>query len=549
MFIKYLDFLSPPTTFYYNGSLSHSSIISGIISIISISITIILAVYSSIRLIKREDPNAFYFNTYVQDAGIFPLNASSLFHFIAIADLSNGYMINGFDFSNFRIVGYETFLETYFDNNNLSAYDHWLYGFCDNESDTKGISYLTNYSFFEKSACIRYYFNFADQKYYSTKDEKFRWPRIAHGTLNDNLKLYSIIIEKCHEETLNLILGEEHHCKNDSEINKLFNSVRIVNFYFINNYINILQYEKPNTKFFYRIETGIYQNQYSINHLNFNPSKIKTHKGLILDNIVEEDSYIFDRNDEFVKDNFGKEIYVGYSFWLKNSLNFYERSYKKVQDILSFIGGIKQIITILAFYINKFYYNYIVLFDTEKLLTSSIHEEKKIHNKKKFKYGKIKNIKKEELKNIKKEEIKEKKHHKSFDRNKNTGNINIKSNKGKNEENPSKIGSNNFLTNYESKDGKINFKMKKNEHNKDSENLIEDTINKNNIFCSYISFKFLCKKSSGFFYTYNKFRERIISEEHLIRNHLNIYNLIKITYKKRNFRRNSYQLNNLVKLA
>ena len=38
------------------------------------------------------------------------------------------------------------------------------------------------------------------------------------------------------------------------------------------------------------------------------------------------------------------------------------------------------------------------------------------------------------------------------------------------------------------------------------------------------------------------------SEEHLIKNHLNVYNLLRINEKKRNFRRNSYQLKDLTKL-
>ena len=40
MFLKKLDFLSPNITFYNKGNLSHSSIVSGILSIISIIIII-----------------------------------------------------------------------------------------------------------------------------------------------------------------------------------------------------------------------------------------------------------------------------------------------------------------------------------------------------------------------------------------------------------------------------------------------------------------------------------------------------------------------------
>ena len=451
MLIKYLDYISPPITFYYHGSLSHTSIISGFISIISLAIIIILWIYFLLGLIQRKDPNAFYFNSFVEDAGIYPLNASSLFHFITIATISNGLLNNGIDFTNFRIVGYETFFETYFNDKNLNNYDHWLYGKCNNDSDTQGIGYLINYEFFEKSACIKKYFIFADQKYYDTGDEKFRWPKIAHGTYNEKLKLYSIFIEKCQEDTINLILGDGHHCKSDLEIDESFKKVRIANFYFINNYINVLDYENPNTKFFYKIETGIYQNQYTINHLNFNPSKIKTHNGLILDNIKEEESYLYDRNDALIEDNNGNNVYIGYCLWLKNTMNYYERTYKRIQDIISSIGGINQVITMIAIYINSLFNHYIVLTDTEKLLHFSIHEEKKIQ-KNNIKYDKSKNV-------IKEKEIEKEKQRKNSGISMNNEKSNIKIKNHSIEVDKSKT-SNKYLNKIEKSNSFINKENK-----------------------------------------------------------------------------------------
>ena len=55
MFIKKFDYLSPTVTFYYNGSLSHSSLLSGIFSIISIAIIIVFAVFFFLDMIERKD--------------------------------------------------------------------------------------------------------------------------------------------------------------------------------------------------------------------------------------------------------------------------------------------------------------------------------------------------------------------------------------------------------------------------------------------------------------------------------------------------------------
>ena len=196
MFIKRLDYLSPPITFYHQGLLFHSSYVSGIISIISIILIIILAGYFSYELIEKKNPRSTSYYTFIEDSGIFPLNASSLFHFLTVASKGNNFNRDGVDFSLFRIIGLEDYFEIYLNDNNLSHYNHWLYGKCNSNIDAEGLDNLVQYDFFERSACIRKYFNKEEQKYYNIGDPKFRWPIIAHGTYNKNAKFYKIIVEK-----------------------------------------------------------------------------------------------------------------------------------------------------------------------------------------------------------------------------------------------------------------------------------------------------------------------------------------------------------------
>jgi hypothetical protein len=152
--------------------------------------------------------------------------------------------------------------------------------------------------------------------------------------------------------------------------------------YFIDKYIDISNYKEPNRKFIYRIENTFSKEIYSVNNLNFNPSMIKTHNGIIFDNIEEELSYSFDRNDVLTYSTDTSNVYLVYYFWLKNRLLIYERIYKRIQDIISNIGGIFEIVTFLSSFVNCFYHNYIILYDTKTLLFSSIEEcEKKIQKK------------------------------------------------------------------------------------------------------------------------------------------------------------------------
>ena len=100
---------------------------------------------------------------------------------------------------------------------------------------------------------------------------------------------------------------------------------------------------------------------------------------------------MFDRNDAYIDSNGGKDIYIAYNFFLKNIMEYYERTYKRIQEVISSIGGINQAITIIAIYLNYLYNSYIVLSDTEILLHSSIFTEKYIHKKISNEYKDLKN--------------------------------------------------------------------------------------------------------------------------------------------------------------
>ena len=550
MFIKYFDYLSPRVTFYYKGYLSHSSILSGVLSIIAITFIIILAVYYSLNIINRQQPNTFYFHSFIEDAGLFQFNTSSLFHFINVVYNYKGIIENqGIDFSVFNIIGANMYVNSYINlekNDGKLNFDHWLYGYCNKDNNTYELDDLINFDFFEKCACIKKYFNHTEKKYYEIGDTNFVWPEIAYGTFNDHNKLYGIFIQRCNNYLINEILGDGNQCKNETEFKNYFNErgSKVMNLYFINNYINVVNYSNPNNKFFYKIENPINKDQYSTNDININPALVKSHDGYIFDHVKEDISYMFDRNDVYIKNNEGKNIYLSYCFFLKNIMEYYERIYKRLQDVISSIGGISQTISIIAFYLNILYNKFIVLSDTEILLHSSIHNEKTIHKKKTIEYNKLKH----KMKDIeKKNDLSDKKN--NSERNKiidekqnyNTKNVNDISKSNNNIINIEKNFNNTFDLNL------TNFKKDNTNNNNNKGDTIEHKGKLN--FCNYIFYKITCKKKNYYFKVYENFRIKIISEEHLIRNHLNIYNLLKVTENKRHIRRNSYQLKDLIKLV
>ena len=312
--------------------------------------------------------------------------------------------------------------------------------------------------------------------------------------------------------------------------------------YFINNYINIINYENPKKQFLYVVEGMVNKNEYTTNHLNFDPVQIKTHNGLIFDSIEEESLHIFERNDVFTAAKEGNDIFTAYVFWLKNIMNYHERDYKRIQDAFSSIGGIYQFITIVAIYINSLYNNYIVLSDTEALLKSSIHTERTISIKNEIERKRTR----EKLRELKIEKINNKiSENKNYPiekpKNKNTKSSRIENSLSKSNNNICITSTDNINVNQNHIDRKKIKNLNK------FNNIAEREKEKN--FCGFLFFKFSFEKKENIFKVFNEFRIKMISEEHLIKNHLNIYNLLRVTEKKRFLRRNSYQLNDVINLV
>jgi len=154
MIFKKIDFISPEITLFYKGSLSHSSIISGIISFTSCAIIVFLSFFCFMGVFDREkdSPTIAYNNQFIEDAGIFTLNSSSLFHFISFVEDVNQPSYEDFDFTSFNLVGFENYGKNMENGGDLAKYNHWLYGFCSKENDIKGIENLVTQHFFTKSA-------------------------------------------------------------------------------------------------------------------------------------------------------------------------------------------------------------------------------------------------------------------------------------------------------------------------------------------------------------------------------------------------------------
>ena len=580
MFIKKFDFLSPPITLYFKGQNAHSSIFSGILSIIAYSFIISFSIIYALDFINRENPTTYFFNRYIEDVGSFPINASSIFSFVQMMN-SSTLLPKDTDFDSIRIIGLDSItINNYILDNNLEHYNHWLYGNCNNKSDTEEIGYLVTQDKFEQSACIRKYYDMNTKRYYEVGDQNFVWPIIHHGMSHPDSNMYGIIMEKCRNDTLRALSGARE-CKTPEYIDEYIYS-SYVRCMLVDNYADVLNYKEPLKKYLYAVTNGVFQGNFITNHLNFAPALIKTNNGILFDHIKEESSYFFSFNEKitylqdlFLRDSIGNPIIdengnqvkkhtgiiIAFCFWMQNKLQFYQRNYKKFQDVLGDIGGLSNIALTISTIINLLFTDFKILLDIEELLLYSesknyrysyykrkptifrkaneimfapkrifYHSDgnSKIDNQNQQKSSNILRFKNEDVENINNKEVQNERNS-FYSNNVNYyNNINSLNNK-KYKRNDIKIEKNGIKRKIIR--GKDNYII----YIKDKQNeILNKTKEKRNFnWFSYIKYMVSCGKNNPKISFYEDFRTKLISEENIIQNYIDIYNLLDINKIKK----------------
>ena len=363
MFFKNCDFISSNITLYFKGNQRHASIFSGILTIISYLSIFSFMIYYIKDFVNKKNPTIYYYNRYVEDTGPYPLNSSSIFHFLTLIN-TDGKPDITFDYNAIRIIGIDRSIDYYMKNYDLSRISHWVYGPCDyNETNDDKLYNIVEESIFTQSACIKQYYNRSLQKYSKIGEPGFKWPVLTYGVSNPNRTFYGIIIEKCHNDSL------KNDCKSNEEINNFFKRYAII-LNIVDQYADALNYKNPYTRYIYSLTSGLYPGTLSLNNLNFNPSLTKTHKGYLFDKIIDEKSYTYTQDEKITMSPEDTDIIVAFYFWMQNAMIYNERSYKKFQDLISDIGGIGSFVFLFALSINSFVTNYIILLDTEELVVN-----------------------------------------------------------------------------------------------------------------------------------------------------------------------------------
>ena len=169
-------------------------------------------------------------------------------------------------------------------------------------------------------------------------------------------------------------------CENEEKQNKDINrySGYIINF--IDFVVDVSDYKFPLQPYFHSIGNGFNPNFFVINHLNFHPFMLKTNEGILLDSINYVSNNKFDFN-EIVTHPSNKIILGSFNFWFQNTLDCYDRTYKKIQDIAGALEGIIEVIMLFVRLINNVFLNdYQTIRDFNKEIEIKVNKKKKIIN-------------------------------------------------------------------------------------------------------------------------------------------------------------------------
>ena len=361
MFFKKCDFLSPKITLYFKGEQIHSSIVSGIITIITYLIIFVYMIYKIRDFINKKNPNIYHYHKYEKDIGPYLINSSSIFHFFQLINIYGETDIN-IDYDAIRIIGVDKSIDNYMRNYDLSQLNHWIYGPCDfYKIKDDELNNIIRENIFSHSACLKEYYSCISKKYSKIGDSDFKWPVLYYSDSNPNRTLYGIIIEKCHNDSL------KNNCKSTEEINNFFERHSMI-LNIVAQYADVLNYKKPYSKYIYTLTSGFFSGTISLNNIIFNPSLTKTHIGFFSDKTINEKSYSYSKEEKLTLSSGKTNIVSAFFFLMQNVIIYNERTYKKFQDLLSDIGGFGSFIILVSLEINSLVTNYIILLDSEDLV-------------------------------------------------------------------------------------------------------------------------------------------------------------------------------------
>ena len=371
MGIKDCDYLSQKIAIFYHGRNRHSSIFGGFLSIFLVFVIGAYILYSLLNIYYHKSSNYISYKTHVKESGYFTFskNESSIFHFFQFLNIENNQFT---EFNTKYVRIFMTHIKNGYKNNyeNLNENEHWVYDKCRKGIDDKNIpeTVLNNKSNFEGGACLRYYYNHTNNKYYSIDDEdNFIYPYLSQEISSNEFLYLNTIVEKCHNDSiLHDVFGP---CETEYEINNYFNNITDVYMQLLERTIEAEDYYNPIFYYLNNIPGSIEDNSISINNLYIAPFEIEIKNGYIYSTTKKTKTYILNENKKEIWKNINNNKYIltVFNYWLINTAQIIQGEYKSLMDVLSNVGGYIQCLYTIFFGINFISNKFKIMQDSKNL--------------------------------------------------------------------------------------------------------------------------------------------------------------------------------------
>ena len=376
MLIRKFDYFSPVITLYYKGEKRHSSIFSGIISIIFSIFLITVCIYISIDFLFKKNPSSFYFKREMKNIEIFNLTHDYFFHYITFLD--DETKKNDFDEKAFSLIGInnESFVN-FFTYNSIYDFSHWKYEKCENlKKINKTIKELIiNEKYFNSSLCLSKYYDKKTNKILNCDDKNFPFPNLENNLYHDEYLLnYGILFKECE----NFSLYNNDSCYDLDTIHKIsFSKQRKYIFNYFSNFYDFENFENPIIKQLNKINFNYNPYYIKINQINLLQTIVRTTHGIFFDNFNELKTYNLDNYYDSYLYNYLNLIAELIEIKMTNKMEIYRREYKKFQDIIGSIDGMIEILILLLEIINQFlYHDFRLVYDFNEVIGKKINKIK-----------------------------------------------------------------------------------------------------------------------------------------------------------------------------
>ena len=381
MVLEKMDIISPEITLFYKTKRKHLNVPSGVLSLLGIIATVVIAIIYIVNFFKKKSPNIYFYTRHSNEATSMTISEDEFFHYVETFPPE-------IDDSIINIVGVGTLPNLYDPGRTLgypcySPVNEYFYEKCTLEDMKNHENLISDKNVFLKSYCLHKMFDYKKMKIINKTDPDFIFPKID----NVNISTYSIIVKKCTNDEKTT--GYKRNCATEGGYNNLPQSINMYSarFHTVDRYIDIGNYKNPVMDYDSYYETGLMNSQnFPINYIHYQNVIINSKEGFLFEE-KKISSFIYEKNE--ISSSSSVSLFDGVlcaGTYLKSSvISTYVREYKTLMDVLASIGGSFETVMMVCKCVNFFFNNYAIYNDSIDIFFETEQNQKTSNNLKNIK--------------------------------------------------------------------------------------------------------------------------------------------------------------------